>query len=234
MRSSSTILEGSFAGQARFWARRRRLASICIAARCEILPPALRPGDLMVTAAGNLTHEGLPRWSAPTSRTSQGPRATARWRSGHARRAHLLRNKKELEQVHLCLGLALLSPAARATLRLLCAEYRAWRRNEPRLFQNIRERQVWHTPYFPSSNPYRDTGCLSIYAGTSLESAARVSLRSIPREFRELKQDPVPAEELRRAKDHLKGYVEPGSPLRAGCPTWRARRCIFSDFLYPG
>ena len=59
---------------------------------------------------------------------------------------------------------------------------------------------------FSELNPYRDTGCLSIYAGTSLESARKV-VESIVNEFRQLKSQRVPDEELRRAKDHLKGSL---------------------------
>ncbi len=55
-------------------------------------------------------------------------------------------------------------------------------------------------------NSYRDTGCLSIYAGTSLETAERV-VDMIVQELRNLKKNPVDAEELRRAKDYLKGSL---------------------------
>jgi predicted Zn-dependent peptidase len=75
-----------------------------------------------------------------------------------------------------------------------------------RLFQNIRERQGLAYAVFSELNPYRDTGCLSIYAGTSIESARKV-VESITNEFKDLKQSPVPDEELRRAKDHLKGSL---------------------------
>jgi len=75
-----------------------------------------------------------------------------------------------------------------------------------RLFQNIRERQGLAYAVFSELNPYRDTGCLSIYAGTSQESARKV-VESITREFRNLKEQPVNDEELRRAKDHLKGSL---------------------------
>ncbi|HSB77115.1 MAG TPA: insulinase family protein, partial [Terriglobales bacterium] len=54
--------------------------------------------------------------------------------------------------------------------------------------------------------PYRDTGCLTVYAGTSLESTLQV-VESIVGEFRELKNNPVPADELRRAKDQIKGSL---------------------------
>jgi predicted Zn-dependent peptidase len=75
-----------------------------------------------------------------------------------------------------------------------------------RLFQNIRERQGLVYAIFSELNPYRDTGCLSIYAGTSRQSAGKV-VESIVREFRDLKQNQISPEELRRAKDQLKGSL---------------------------
>ena len=75
-----------------------------------------------------------------------------------------------------------------------------------RLFQNIRERQGLAYAVFSELSPYRDTGCLSVYAGTSLESARQV-VESIVKEFRQLKEQRVGEEELRRAKDHLKGSL---------------------------
>jgi predicted Zn-dependent peptidase len=75
-----------------------------------------------------------------------------------------------------------------------------------RLFQNIRERQGLAYAIYSDLNPYRDTGCLSIYAGTSRESASKV-VESIVSEFRKLKTEIVPDDELRRAKDQLKGSL---------------------------
>jgi predicted Zn-dependent peptidase len=75
-----------------------------------------------------------------------------------------------------------------------------------RLFQNIRERQGLAYAVFSELSPYRDTGCLSIYAGTSIESARKV-VESIVNEFRQLKQTSILPEELRRAKDYLKGSL---------------------------
>jgi predicted Zn-dependent peptidase len=75
-----------------------------------------------------------------------------------------------------------------------------------RLFQNIRERQGLAYAVFSELSPYSDTGCLSVYAGTSLESAKLV-VESVLKEFKDLKQTLAPAEEVRRAKDHLKGSL---------------------------
>ncbi|MDE3165210.1 MAG: insulinase family protein, partial [Acidobacteriota bacterium] len=164
------------------------------------------PSNLVVTAAGNLTHEGLtglvrryfealpPGGSPPAD---QAPNT-------HARIS--LRNKKSLEQVHLCLGVPSypLPHAERFACYVLNTLLGGGMSS--RLFQNIRERQGLAYAVFSELNPYRDTGCLSIYAGTSVESARKV-VESITREFRLLKEQAVGEEELRRAKDHLKGSL---------------------------
>jgi predicted Zn-dependent peptidase len=75
-----------------------------------------------------------------------------------------------------------------------------------RLFQKIREEQGLAYAIYSDLNPYRDTGCMTVYAGTSLEATPSV-VDSVMAEFRELKARPIPAEELRRAKDQLKGSL---------------------------
>ena len=164
------------------------------------------PSNLLVTAAGNLTHEtlvdlvsehfhSLPPNNAPPP--DQPP-------TTHARIA--LRNKKSLEQVHLCLGVP--SYALPHDERFACYVLNTLLGGgmSSRLFQNIRERQGLAYAVFSELNPYRDTGCLSIYAGTSIESARQV-VQSIMKEFQQLKQERITDEELRRAKDHLKGSL---------------------------
>ena len=164
------------------------------------------PSNLVVTAAGNLTHDRLvalvgEHFSdlAPTPPLSAGEAP-----STHARIA--LRNKKSLEQVHLCLGVPSypLPHADRFACYILNTLLGGGMSS--RLFQNIRERQGLAYAVFSELSPYRDTGCLSIYAGTSLESARRV-VESIVKEFQMLKQELISPEELRRAKDHLKGSL---------------------------
>jgi predicted Zn-dependent peptidase len=164
------------------------------------------PANVVVTAAGNLTHEGLTGLvrqhfeSLPPGDTAPLDLAP----STHARIA--LRNKKSLEQVHLCLGVP--SYPLPHSERFACYVLNTLLGGgmSSRLFQNIRERQGLAYAVFSELNPYRDTGCLSIYAGTSVESARKV-VESITREFRQLKEERVSDEELRRAKDHLKGSL---------------------------
>jgi predicted Zn-dependent peptidase len=164
------------------------------------------PSNLIVTAAGNLTHErlvGLVRQHFENTAPGAplGPDSPP---NTHARIA--LRNKKALEQVHVCLGVP--SYPLPHSERFACYVLNTLLGGgmSSRLFQNIRERQGLAYAVFSELSPYRDTGCLSIYAGTSIESASRV-VESILREFHQLKQDQVSVEELRRAKDHLKGSL---------------------------
>ena len=164
------------------------------------------PGNLIVTAAGNLTHDrlvNLVREHFDTLPPGQ-PLPPDNVPSTHARIA--LRNKKALEQVHLCLGVP--SYPLPHEQRFACYVLNTLLGGgmSSRLFQNIRERQGLAYAVFSELSPYRDTGCLSIYAGTSLESARKV-VESITNEFRQLKEQPISDEELRRAKDHLKGSL---------------------------
>jgi predicted Zn-dependent peptidase len=75
-----------------------------------------------------------------------------------------------------------------------------------RLFQNIREKQGLAYAVYSELNLFRDTGCFMIYAGTAIETATRV-VNSVVDEFRQLKQELIGEDELRRAKDHLKGSL---------------------------
>jgi len=167
---------------------------------------AYRPANLVITAAGNVAHEDLlrlakQRFSALPA-VPAGP-AEPRPRT-HARIS--LKHKKELEQVHLCLGVPCY-PASHE-LRFSCYLLNTVLGGgmSSRLFQNIREKLGLAYAVFSDLNPYRDTGCLSVYAGTSLESTPQV-VSLVLQEFRKLKDDLLPAEELRRAKDHLKGSL---------------------------
>ena len=117
-----------------------------------------------------------------------------------------IKNKRSLHQVHFCVGVPCYPTPH--PLRFACYMLNVilGAGMSSRLFQNIRERQGLAYAIFSELNLYRDSGCLGIYGGTSLPSARRV-VSCIMDELRQLRNEPVPAEELRRAKDHLKGSL---------------------------
>ena len=75
-----------------------------------------------------------------------------------------------------------------------------------RLFQTIREERGLAYSVYSDLSPYRDTGTLCVYAGTSAGKALEV-VDLILAEFRNLKETPISEEELTRAKDQLKGNI---------------------------
>jgi predicted Zn-dependent peptidase len=184
------------------------------------------PANLVITAAGNLTHEtlvGLAREYFDELRSS-GPAPEDDAPHTHARIA--LRNKKALEQVHLCLGVPSYPLPHRERFTCYVLNTLLGGGMSSRLFQNIRERQGLAYAVFSELSPYRDTGYLSVYAGTSRESARQV-VDSILKEFRELKDRPVDEEELRRAKDYLKGSLVLGLESTSSRMSGLARNEIY-------
>jgi predicted Zn-dependent peptidase len=164
------------------------------------------PENIIVSAAGNLDHdkfvELIIRHLENMKPMNNGfhsstPKIVSRI---------ILRNKKALEQVQLCLGVPAHPIAHEKRHAGYILNTLLGGGMSSRLFQNIRERQGLAYSIYSDLNPYRDTGCLAVYAGTSLASAAKV-VQSVVSEFRKLKTDAVSADELRRAKDQLKGSL---------------------------
>src|ERR1051326_5216877 len=164
------------------------------------------PNNMIISAAGNLNHHNFVRLirehfsslaSMPNGFHMPAPAVTPRI---------VTRNKKSLEQVQLCMGVPShpISHEKRYVSYVLNTVLGGGMSS--RLFQKIREEQGLVYSIYSDLNPYRDTGCLTIYAGTSLESNRKV-VDSVMAEFRELKSDLIPADELRRAKDQLKGSL---------------------------
>src|SRR5215467_2100846 len=164
------------------------------------------PNNIIISAAGNLNHTKFvdliqQRFAGlkpvPNGYHQPAPAVTPRI---------ITRNKKSLEQVQLCLGVPShpISHEKRYVSYVLNTVLGGGMSS--RLFQKIREEQGLVYSIYSDLNPYRDTGCLAIYAGTSLESTPKV-VESVLAEFRELKSKPLPDEEVRRAKDQLKGSL---------------------------
>jgi predicted Zn-dependent peptidase len=164
------------------------------------------PGNIVVAAAGHLNHDHFvdlvikhfehlkPKQNGFHSAQ---PKIVPRI---------VLRNKKALEQVQLCIGVPAYPIAHEKRHAGYILNTLLGGGMSSRLFQNIRERQGLAYSIYSDLNPYRDTGCMAVYAGTSLASAAKV-VKSVITEFKNLKNEPVPAEELRRSKDQLKGSL---------------------------
>jgi predicted Zn-dependent peptidase len=118
----------------------------------------------------------------------------------------ILRNKKSLEQVQLCLGVPARPLADESRYISLLMNTILGGGMSSRLFQTVREEHGLAYSIYSDMSPYRDTGSLCVFAGTSADKAVEL-VKLVTQEFRRMKDEPVEAEELRRAKDQLKGNL---------------------------
>jgi predicted Zn-dependent peptidase len=189
------------------------------------------PGNLIICAAGNLKHEQFVELVAKHFQHmkpikngfhSPPPKIVPRI---------IMRNKKALEQVQICVGVPSHPIAHEKRHASYILNTLLGGGMSSRLFQNIRERQGLAYAIYSDLNPYRDTGCLSVYAGTSRESAGKV-VQCIVSEFRKLKSENVPDEELRRSKDQLKGSLMLSLESSTARMSSLARQEMYFDRFY--
>jgi predicted Zn-dependent peptidase len=164
------------------------------------------PGNLIICAAGNLKHAPFVELAGQHFQHMQPIKNGFHSPQPKIVPRIIMRNKKALEQMQICIGVPSHPIAHEKRHASYILNTLLGGGMSSRLFQNIRERQGLAYAIYSDLSPYRDTGCLSVYAGTSRESAGKV-VRSIVSEFRKLKSEPVPEEELRRSKDQLKGSL---------------------------
>jgi predicted Zn-dependent peptidase len=163
-------------------------------------------GNMVFSAAGNLEHDSFVEMvarnfgslaSGSSISTDAAPTVTPR--------IHL-RNKKSLEQVQLCLGVPAPPIADETRYPALLLNTILGGGMSSRLFQTVREERGLVYAIYSDLAPYRDTGSLCVYAGTSSDRAVQV-IDLIMEEFRRLKSEPLQPGELRRAQDQLKGNL---------------------------
>jgi predicted Zn-dependent peptidase len=166
------------------------------------------PRNMVFSAAGHLDHD---RFVAQVAERFLGLAAgsgdaPARPAAPATFAEITLKRKKSLEQVQLCLGVPAppVDSPARYAVYLLNSMLGSGMSS--RLFQTIREDRGLAYSIYSETSPFRDTGALSIYAGTAAGKITEV-LRLTLEELRRLKEDTVPEAELRRAKDQLKSNI---------------------------
>jgi predicted Zn-dependent peptidase len=165
-----------------------------------------QPSNLMITAAGNIKHAEMVRLVEERFGGLGAGQYAKRDLKPVTQAGIVQRDKPSLEQTHLCLGVDTFRAKDDRRFAGYVLNTLLGGGVSSRLFLKIREQEGLAYSVFSDLSLYTDTGCLSVYAGTSLESAGKV-IEYIAREFRALKDSPVTAEELIRAKDHLKGSL---------------------------
>ena len=164
-----------------------------------------RFSDMVVAAAGNIEHDDLRGLLLERhgksdrnnpQRTTAGPLMTPR--------RHFV--SKETEQMHVCLGGIGLARDDDRRFQLSVLDSLFGGSLSSRLFQEVREKRGLVYSVYSFSTMYKETGISGLYFGCRPERLEAV-METVGRELVRLVNEPVPADELRRAKDHLKGRM---------------------------
>ncbi len=120
-----------------------------------------------------------------------------------------VRQARDLEQVHLCLGLRGLRQAHEKRFAGFLLNTILGNGNSSRLFQEVREKRGLVYTIYSGSEAYRDTGMSVVYASCSPDSYQEV-IDIILAELGKLREQRVGEEELQRAKNQLKASITLG------------------------
>jgi len=166
------------------------------------------PRNIVFSAAGHLEHDAFVSQverefsSLAASSDAVLPKTAAPKATPHI----TLKRKKSLEQVQLCLGVPALPVNDPNRYGVYLLNTMLGGGMSSRLFQTIREDQGLAYSIYSEMSPFRDTGSLCVYAGTSVDKTEKV-LQLTLRELRRLKEETVSEVELKRAKDQLKSNM---------------------------
>jgi predicted Zn-dependent peptidase len=166
------------------------------------------PRNMVFSAAGNLEHDAFVAQVEKEfdSLTASGDAATPKVDAPKATPHITLKRKKALEQVQFCLGVPAPPVNDRRRYGVYLLNTMLGGGMSSRLFQTIREDQGLAYAIYSEMNPFRDTGSLCVYAGTSVDKTRKV-LQLTLQELRRLKEETVSDVELKRAKDQVKSNM---------------------------
>jgi predicted Zn-dependent peptidase len=165
-----------------------------------------RAGNMVFSAAGNLEHDQFVNAVAEKFSTLAPGTTEMAFQSAQVSAPIILRNKRSLEQVQICLGVPSPKITDENRYATLILNTVLGGGMSSRLFQTIREERGMAYSIYSDLSPYSDTGSLCVYAGTSADKTLEM-LDLVMAEFAALKETPLTAEELHRAKEQVKGNI---------------------------
>src|SRR4051812_35444588 len=166
-------------------------------------------GNIVVSAAGNITHERLlsllQRFEA---RSALPVRASPHPRRPIARipPPGLRFQRKDTEQYHLCIGAPGIARTDRRRFAASLLDGILGGSASSRLFQEIREKRGMAYAVYSFASQYTDTGLIGIYLGTREENVA-ACLEICAEQLAEIAAGKLRPRELERAKENLKGRI---------------------------
>ena len=163
------------------------------------------PDQIIICAAGNLRHQEIvDSVNATFGQIPKSEKARNRSKPDSISMSNSWR--RELEQVHFCLGTKGLQYGHRLRFASYIMNAALGGGMSSRLFQEIRENRGLAYSVYSYLPTYIDTGLVVVYAGTN-EGSFQEVVDLILKEFNRLKEEPLKSEELNTAKEQLKGNL---------------------------
>ena len=163
------------------------------------------PKNIIIAVAGNIDEGRLKELLEKAFGSLNKNASSSREAPPEIKRNFIIK-ERELEQVHFCLGTKGLRSADENRFEGYLLNTILGGSMSSRLFQKIREDYGLAYSIHSFISPYADTGLLGIYAGTSAEFFEKVLKMSLE-EFKLLMTVKVPGDELKKAKEQLKGNL---------------------------
>ena len=181
--------------------------------------------NLIVAAAGNLEHAQF-RDLVERSFAGLASQGRVERTEAPAITPGVVARYKDIEQNHLCIGSRAYPQAHADRYALYLLNTILGGSMSSRLFQHIREERGLAYAVFSNLTTYSDTGTVTIYAGCAVDKTEEVVSLALA-ELRNLRDHLVAPDELRRAKDHLKGSLMLGLESTSSRMSHLARQEIY-------
>ena len=167
------------------------------------------PANIVVAGAGNVSHEQLVELvTRGLEQRGEVPRGGANVRPGlvQAPPPRLRFQRKDTEQYHVCLGAPGISRSDRRRFAASLLDAILGGSASSRLFQEIREKRGMAYAVYSFISQYTDTGQIGVYLGTREDNLAE-ALAITAEQIADIAGGNLPARELERAKENLKGRI---------------------------
>ena len=172
---------------------------------------------IVVAAAGNVNHKSLVSLVDRSFRNLKSSRSHLKRTHGPTRaiRPGFKEYTRPIKQAHVCLGTVGYSIRHKDRYPLLIMNALLGEGMSSRLYQSVRERHGLAYTVYSFLSMMSDTGLFGTYAGTD-RNKVDDTLELIHKEFRKLKEKPVPHAELDRTKSQIKGTMMLGLENMSG------------------
>jgi len=172
----------------------------------EYIGTCYRPDRIVLSAAGNIPHDELVQMASDALGDMEGKAPTRKQRKPKPTGKSKQVRKRDVEQVHFCLGTAAYSKKQKERYSLSILNNVLGGNMSSRLFQEIREKRGLAYAIGSYGRSYEDGGYFCVYGGTSPTTYDQV-VELTRAEFDKVRKEGISDDELSKAKTQVRGAL---------------------------